>query len=100
MTDAPRPPLNRGHWLILGFWFLLSLVFTVLSVLDSRADTGWEDLIAFVVILLFVFVVAALVVSWAIARYLMSDAIARGVVLVLGPPVLVVLVVLLLRALS
>ena len=97
---APRPPLTRIHWLILGFWLLAGVVFTAMSLVSSRGETGWEDLLAFVAILFLVFAVAAVVVSWALARYLVSDAIARGVILVAGPPAMVVLLVIILRIAS
>jgi hypothetical protein len=97
MPTAPRPSLTRGHWLILGFWILLALIFTVISVLDSRGTSGWKDLLAFVAILLFVFAVAAIVISWAAARYLAWDSTIRSLILIVGPPVIVVVLVLVLR---
>lgn len=100
MPTAPRPPLTQTHWLILGFWLLVAVVFTIISVASSRGDTGWEDLLAFLAVLLLVFAVAALVVVWAVARYLMSDSTSRVVFLVLGPPALMVLLVFALRLIS
>ncbi len=100
IATAPLPPLTRIHWLILGFWLTVSVVFAVMWLAASRGETGWEDLLAFVAILFLVFAVAAVVVSWALARYLVSDALARGVILFAGPPALVVFLVFILRIVS
>lgn len=96
VTDS-RPPLTRGQWTVLGLWLLLAMTLTVIAVVSSQGTTGFEDLLVFVAIIFFVFAVAAIVVIWAIARYLVSDTVMRWTVLAAGPPTLFVFLIILLR---
>jgi uncharacterized membrane protein len=94
VSPSDRPPLTRLHWGILGFWLLAAVAFLIAILVNSQDSSGWEGLIAFVAVLLFVFALAGMLVSWALARYATSQDLPRALILVLGPPAFVTLLVL------
>ncbi len=76
---------------------MLAVVFAVVGVIDTSSGDGWSDLARFVTLLLAgVYLLAVGTVS-AIARYATANGVVRILLLVLGPPALIVIAIFAIR---
>lgn len=91
MEAAPR-------W-ILGGWVVLLAVVAVLFVSDVSFSGGWADLVLAVGVLVGALGLAAIAVTWVLVRFVLDDPIPRVVASIVGPPLLTVAAIILLRAL-
>jgi hypothetical protein len=92
-----RPPLSRSSRLILGFHVLLAIIFAVVGLVDTAAGDGWADLARFVTLLLAGAYLLAVATITAIARYATANATVRVLLLLFGPPVLIVIAIFAIR---
>lgn len=84
----------------MGGWAVIALTLTVFAVVSGRGDSGWEDLVAILIIMLFGIALLALAAIAGVARLLMSGSTARTVTLLVGPPILLVVLVFGLQAIA
>jgi predicted transporter len=92
-----RPPLSKAQRTIAVLHVLLAVAFVIVGLLDTSGGDGWSDLARLAVGLIAGIYLLATATVMAVARYVMSNNPARIALLVLGPPVLMVIAVFLVR---
>jgi hypothetical protein len=92
-----KPSLSRTDRLIIGFHVMLAIIFAVVGVIDSAGGDGWSDLARFVTLLLAGIYLLAVGTISAIARYATANRVLRVLLLVFGPPALIVIAIFALR---
>ena len=92
-----KPPLARSSRLIIGFQVMLAIVFAVIGVIDASGGGGWSDLARLITVLLAGIYLLAVSTVAAVARYLVSNGLARGLLVTVGPPTLMVIAVFAIR---
>lgn len=63
----------------------------------SNADSEWRDLVVVVTLMFVAFSFVILAVSWALARFLLSDPAPRTLVALFGPPAIMALFILVIQ---
>jgi hypothetical protein len=96
--SVEREPLSRGQRLIVAFHVALALVFVVIGVVDTSGGDGWSDLARLIAVLLAGIYLLAVATVAAISRYLVSGAALRSALLGLGPPAMMVIAIIAIRA--
>jgi hypothetical protein len=92
-----RPPLSKAQRTIAALHVFLALAFALVGVLDTSGGDGWSDLARLAVGVIAGIYLLATATVMAVARYLMSSTPVRLVLLVLGPPALMVIAILIVR---
>lgn len=93
-----RPPLTRSQRVILGFHVVLAIVFAVVGFMDTTGGDGWWDLARLVTVVLAGIYLLAVGTITAVARYGVGRAVVRVLLLVFGPPAMMVIAILAIRS--
>lgn len=96
--ERERPPLTSGHRVIGAFHVLLAVAFVVVGLIDTSGGDGWSDLARFAIALIAGIYVLATATIAAVARYAMSGAGIRYGLLLVGPPALMAVAIVAIRA--
>ncbi len=93
-----RPPLSTGQRIIVALHVMLAGAFFVSGSVDSGGGDGVSDLARLVVLLIVGLYVLATGTMTAVARYFVSGSLVRYGLIALGPPVLMAIAILFVRA--
>ncbi len=97
-SNVAMPPLERTHKGILWAHIGLALALWAFAFAGAEGDTGWADLARVAITVLAVAYLAGVGVAWLAMRFAVAAPAVRTGVALLGPPVVFLLVLLLLRA--
>ena len=93
-----REPLSTGQRIIVALHAMLAGAFFVSGGLASGGDDGFADLARIAVLLIVGLYVLATATVTAVARFFVSASLIRYALVALGPPVLMAIAVLFVRA--
>ncbi len=93
-----RPPLSTGQRIIVVLHVMLAGAFFVSGSVDSGGGDGVSDLARLVVLLIVGLYLLATGTVTAVARYLVSGSPVRYGLIALGPPALMAIAILFVRA--
>lgn len=93
-----RPPLSTGQRIVVVLHVMLAGAFFVSGSVDSAGGDGFSDLARLIVLLIVGLYLLATATVTAAARYLMSGSAVRYALIALGPPALMAVAVLFVRA--
>jgi hypothetical protein len=93
-----RPPLSTGQRIVVVLHLMVAGAFFVSGSLTPGSGDGFADLARLAVILIVALYLLATGTMTAVARYLVSVSAIRYGLILLGPPALMALAILFLRA--
>lgn len=93
-----RPPLTTGQRIFVALHLMVAGAFFVSGSLTPGSGDGFGDLARLAVVLMVGLYVLATGTMTAVARYLVSLNAVRYAIIVLGPPVLMAVAILFVRA--
>ena len=96
MTE--KAPLTTGQRILVALHAILAGAFFVAGVVSANGSDGFADLARIAVLLITGLYVLATATVTAIARYLVSHSLLRYALIVAGPPALMALAILFIRA--
>jgi hypothetical protein len=93
-----KEPLNGLHKILLGIHAAFAVVFAVIGFVSSSGAEGWADLALVATAALAGAYLVGVSITFLIARFLIGSDVGRLVAVVAGPPLMLVLAILFLRA--